>query len=288
VETLVEPLPKQRGRPPGSYGEYRKVRIGADLEFELHKNGKFYPAHNLLHGLHTPIGVDGSPSTGELRPCLKTGGRADSLYYYDKNAPDAPDSQGISLLLDRLASMLDETYKVISGQGCHKPLGGHIHISGVAVDRLFLAALDQFIATPLNEVSNADFRSSRGYGRLSAIEQGKSHGGWEYRSPPSWISTPDVARGVIAIAWVLAQAQKHGRIALFQTFDDFYSNARKGNAKAIKKFTTVLADLKQRRVKLEDIEVLKAWGKRHLMKPIKKRVRYTPQEANTASSPSTG
>jgi hypothetical protein len=264
---------RQRGRPPGSYGAYRKVRIGADLEFELHRNGKFFPADNLLNGLHTPIGVDGSTSTGELRPCLKTGGRADSLYYFDKDAPDAPDSQGISLLLDRLASMLDETYKVLSGSGCHKALGGHIHISGVAVDQVFLAALDRFVATPLNEVSNTTLRFSRGYGRLSAIEAGKSHGGWEYRSPLSWISTPDLAKGVLSIAWLLAQAQKHGHITQFQTWDDFFAYPRKGHAKNVKKFTLVLADLKQQNTKLENIEVLKAWDKRHLLKPTKKPVR---------------
>jgi hypothetical protein len=44
----VIPL-KQRGRPPGSYGAYRKVRIGADPEFELHKNGTFFlPTKSLL------------------------------------------------------------------------------------------------------------------------------------------------------------------------------------------------------------------------------------------------
>ena len=144
---------RRRGRPAGSYGAYHKVRIGADLEFEIHRNGHFFPAHKLLRGLHTPIGLDGNPDTGELRPCLNTGGRADSLYYSSKDAPNALDSQGISPLLDRLAGMLDETDEVRSGPGCHKALGGHLHISGVPVDRVFLAALDKFIAIPLNEVS---------------------------------------------------------------------------------------------------------------------------------------
>jgi hypothetical protein len=213
---------RRRGGPAGSYGEYRKVRIGADLEFELHRNGHFFPAHKLLRGLHTPIGLDGNPDTGELRPCLNTGGRADSLYYFSKDAPNTLDSQGISRLLDRLAGMLDETDEVRSSPGCHKALGGHIHISGVPVDGAFLAALDKFIAIPLNEVSNIQLRKSRGYGQLSVIDRVKSHGGVEYRSPPSWISTPDVAKGVIAIAWVLSKLQKHGRIDQIQTFDDFY------------------------------------------------------------------
>jgi hypothetical protein len=149
---------RQRGRPAGLYGEYRKVRIGADPEFELHKNGQFYPAHNILSGLRSPVGTDGNTATGELRPCVKTGGRADSLYYFDKDAPTAPDSQGLSALLDQLARKLDETFTVYAGSGCHKPLGGHIHISGVAVDPVFLAFLDRFVAIPLNEVSNTKLR----------------------------------------------------------------------------------------------------------------------------------
>jgi hypothetical protein len=270
---------RQRGRPPGTYGAYHKVRIGADLEFEIHRNGTFFPADNLLYGLHTPLGVDGSASTGELRPCLKAGGRADSLYYFDKDAPTAPDSQGLSSLLDQLALKLDETFAVYAGSGCHKSLGGHIHISGVAVDVVFLAVLDKFIAKPLNEVSNTNLRSSRGYGRLSSVDLDKSHGGFEYRSPLSWISTPELAKGVLSIAWVLAQAQKHGRIAQFQTWEDLYEYNRKGHAKVIKKYTAVLADLKQRNVKLEEIDVLKAWDKTHLLKPIKKPSRKPRQKS---------
>jgi hypothetical protein len=40
-----------------------------------------------------------------------------------------------------------------------------------------------------------------------------------------------------------------------------------------------LADLKQRNIKLEQIEVLEAWGKRHLMKTIKKPARKTRQKS---------
>jgi Phage phiEco32-like COOH.NH2 ligase-type 2 len=276
---------RRRGRPAGCYGEYRKVRIGADPEFELHKNGQFYPAHNILSGLRSPVGTDGNTTTGELRPCLKAGGRADSLYYFDKDAPTAPDSQGISSLLDQLARKLDETFAVYAGSGCHKPLGGHIHFSGVEVDAVFLTALDRFITRPLNEVSKTHVREASPYGRLGSIERGKPHGGWEYRACPSWICTPDITKGVIAIAWVLAQAQNHGSIAHFQTFDDFYTYARKGHARNIKRFTAVLAALKQRRVKLEEIEVLKAWGKHELLKPIKKPVKRTRKKQAPVARP---
>jgi hypothetical protein len=70
-----------------------------------------------------------------------------------------------------------------------------LHFSGVALDVVFLAVLDHFIAIPLNEVSKTHVRELSPYGRLSAIEREKPHGGWEYHSPPSWISTPDVTKG---------------------------------------------------------------------------------------------
>jgi hypothetical protein len=165
-----------------------------------------------------------------------------------------------------------------AGSGRVKPLGGHIHISGVALDTNFLATLDQFIAKPLNEVSNTKLRASHGYGHLSAVDNAKTHGGFEYRSPLSWLSTPAITKGVIAIAWVLTQLQKDGRINHVQTWDDLYEKyPRKGHGKAIRRFTTTLADLKQRNIKLEDIEVLEAWEKRHLLKPLKKPVR-TPRQ----------
>jgi Phage phiEco32-like COOH.NH2 ligase-type 2 len=194
------------------------------------------------------------------------------------------------LLLDQLALKLDKTFEVYAGSGCHKPLGGHLHFSGLALDVVFLAVLDRFITIPLNEVSKTQLRVDLyGYGRLSAADAVKPHGGFEYRSPPSWICMPELVKGVISLAWVLAQAQKHGCLEQFQTWDDFFEYPRKGHAKHIKKFTSVLSNLKQRNIKLETIEVLKAWDKRDLLPPIKKPVKKTrkkptPAEVSPVSS----
>jgi hypothetical protein len=265
----ITPL-KQRGRPPGRYGTYRKVRIGADPEFELHKNGIFFPANKVLFGLNTPLGTDGISTTGELRPCLKSGGTGEYLFYQVKGSHNAPSSQGISALLTQLARMLDESSEVYAGSGCCRPLGGHIHFSGIDKDEVFLATLDRLITLPLKLVSETQLRTSKGYGKPGATEERKFHGGWEYRSPLSWISTPDVAKGVLSMAWLLAQAQRHGCLAQFQTWDDFLDYPRKGHARNIRKFKDTLHDLNQRNLKLENIEVLKAWDLRHLLKPVKK------------------
>jgi hypothetical protein len=45
---------RQRGRPAGRYGEYRKVRIGADPEIELHKKANFTQRTTFLAG-STPL-----------------------------------------------------------------------------------------------------------------------------------------------------------------------------------------------------------------------------------------
>jgi hypothetical protein len=269
---------RRRGRPPGRYGEYHKVRIGADLEFEIFRKGVFYPANKALHGISSPVGVDGNSTTGELRPLIKTGGRPDSLFYWDETSRTAAESQGISLLLDDVARRFDESDEIGAGSGKKVPLGGHIHISGIAIDSVFINALDKFITTPLNEVSDIRLRKSKGYGRLSAVDTTKPHGGIEYRSPPSWLSTPEITKGVIAVTWVLAHAQRHGSITRIQTWDDFFENCRKGHAQNIKKFTVVLAELKQRNIKLEDIEVLKAWDKRHLLKDLNTPKKALPVE----------
>ena len=252
-------IKSKRGRPPGPYpGGYRKIRLGADPEFELHRHGKPFPANGVLRGVGTPLGVDGSMHTGELRPCLNGGGRVDAVFYRDSKAGD-----GVSSLLDQLASKLDETFEVFGGSGCHRPLGGHIHSSGIEEDDTLLNLLDQFIAIPLNEVSNTRIRHSAGYAYLG--ETRLQPWGFEYRSPCSWLSTPDLTRGVLSIAWVLAQAQKHGCLDRFRTAEDFSEYSRKGHAKNIKKFTGVLSELKRTNQTLERIEVLKAWDRRHLL-----------------------
>lgn len=254
---------KKRGRPPGPYGEYNKVRIGADPEFELHKQGRFFPANQVLQGLHTPLGVDGNSDTGEIRPCLNGGGRMDTMFYRDKEA-----GPGVATIIERLALKLNELFEVYAGSGCHRPIGGHLHISGVEESEPLILRFDLFIALPLNEVSDTRVRHSSHYSYGKLGQTRPQPWGFEYRSPCSWISTPVLVKGVLSITWLLVQAQKHGCLDRFQSFEDFLEYPRKGHAENVRKFVASLGELKQRNKKLEEIEVLKAWDKRHLLKPI--------------------
>lgn len=84
------------------------------------------------------------------------------------------------------------------------PLGGHIHFSGVGLSERLLRALDNYLALPLVllEGSAAGSRRPR-YGFLGDFRR-KRHGGFEYRSLPSWLATPELAFAVLALAWTVA------------------------------------------------------------------------------------
>jgi len=82
--------------------------------------------------------------------------------------------------------------------------GGHIHFSGVALSFELLRALDNYLALPLAllEDDRAIERRAK-FGWLGHARM-KPHGGFEYRTPPSWIVSPTVARGVLALAKLIA------------------------------------------------------------------------------------
>ncbi|MFB9275140.1 putative amidoligase domain-containing protein [Cohnella cellulosilytica] len=80
------------------------------------------------------------------------------------------------------------------------PLGGHVHVSGAALHGERLRALDNAVALPLRllEPPGAGSRRPR-YGALGDVRR-QPHGGFEYRTPPSWLVSPRLALGVFALA----------------------------------------------------------------------------------------
>ncbi len=85
------------------------------------------------------------------------------------------------------------------------PLGGHVHISGTALTGERLRALDNAVALPLRllEPPKASPRRPR-YGSLGDVRR-QPHGGFEYRTPPSWLVSPRLALGAFALAKVAAE-----------------------------------------------------------------------------------
>lgn len=87
-------------------------------------------------------------------------------------------------------------------------LGGHIHISGVALENRLLRALDNYLALPLLMIEDERTKARRPRYGLPGDCRRKGHGGFEYRTLPSWLVSPRVAKGVLALAAIIARRYK--------------------------------------------------------------------------------
>ncbi|MFD2115853.1 hypothetical protein ACFSTH_03805 [Paenibacillus yanchengensis] len=84
-------------------------------------------------------------------------------------------------------------------------LGGHIHLSGVPLTSRLLRLLDSLITIPLAliEAESGKERRPR-YGRLGDYRR-QAYGGFEYRTLPSWLISPMVAKAVFALTKMCAE-----------------------------------------------------------------------------------
>ncbi|SDT55812.1 Phage phiEco32-like COOH.NH2 ligase-type 2 [Paenibacillaceae bacterium GAS479] len=178
------------------------VRIGADPEFLiLRQNGRIFSASQ-LGGLHSAVGSDMliagqslRQPVGELRP---------------EPATSAEE------LLSRIRRLL----ALAARRGAREPgmrlaagampvpgiaLGGHVHLSGVPLTTRLLRALDSYAAIPLALAEDAAGRGRRPrYGTFGDCRR-QPHGGFEYRTLPSWLISPAVARYALGVALLAAE-----------------------------------------------------------------------------------
>ncbi|MFD2673008.1 putative amidoligase domain-containing protein [Marinicrinis sediminis] len=85
------------------------------------------------------------------------------------------------------------------------PLGGHLHFSGFSSNPFFVRALDNYLTLPLMLIEDDGTRKRRPKYGYPGDVRFKRHGGFEYRTPPSWIVSPRIAKGVAALADVIAR-----------------------------------------------------------------------------------
>ncbi|MBH8602202.1 hypothetical protein [Thermoactinomyces sp. CICC 23799] len=84
------------------------------------------------------------------------------------------------------------------------PLGGHIHFSGVQPNFKLLRALDNYLALLLAIVEDPQGIGRRPkYGFLGDFRY-QDHGGFEYRTLPSWLISPTLTKGVFVVAKLIA------------------------------------------------------------------------------------
>lgn len=89
------------------------------------------------------------------------------------------------------------------------PIGGHIHFSGIKPNFKLLRALDNYLTLPLMMAEDRrGIKRRPKYGYLGDYRM-QSYGGFEYRTPPSWLVSPTLTKGVFALAKCIANNYQH-------------------------------------------------------------------------------
>ena len=84
-------------------------------------------------------------------------------------------------------------------------IGGHIHFSNIRLDGRLLRALDNYLGIPIFLIENptSAARRRRKYGFMGDYRI-KDHGGFEYRTPGSWLMSQKVTTAVLCLAKIVA------------------------------------------------------------------------------------
>ncbi len=178
----------------------KEVTLGADPEFILINSdtGKMIPASQFLPRFGT-VGCDSvripnrqQRPIGELRP-------------EPSPSPLVLADNIRKTLLQAVKLLPYNNIKWIAGsQPSNYPIGGHIHFSNIQVSSKLLRALDNYLAIPvflMEDTKNATMRRTK-YGLLSDYRI-KEYG-FEYRTTSSWLVTPEISRGVLCLAKLIA------------------------------------------------------------------------------------
>lgn len=195
-------------------GEGGAIRLGADPEFMLrHRSTGHMVAASHFFSRYGAVGCDTQSGTtpgeypvAELRPAART--HPERLLAEIRRCLALAARQGAARELEWLA-------------GAHPfarfPTGGHIHFSGLPLSGSLLRALDTYLAVPvfMVEPQEAAVERRRQHGFLGDVRL-KRHGGFEYRTLPSWLVDPAVTRGVLHLAWLVARGHRRLSLHLFQ------------------------------------------------------------------------
>lgn len=181
------------------------IMVGADPEFVLlNAHGKIVPASRYFGGLYDGIGTDAA----------RSGGRVANVVAELRPAPSAHPAEVVSNIRHLLQQcqdiVTDDALRWVAGampvQGM--ALGGHVHLSGVPLTSTLLRQLDSYVAFLVALCERTDglalTRRQGRHGRLGSFRP-QAHGGFEYRTLPSWLVSPQLAGAVIALALLCAR-----------------------------------------------------------------------------------
>lgn len=178
------------------------LRIGADPEFLIVRaNGRVFSAA-ALGGLHSPVGSDMlirgrnlRQPVGELRPEPATS--EEELLRALRRLLALAARRGIREPGMRLAAGAMPVPGIA--------LGGHVHLSGISLTSRLLRIMDSYAAIPLALAEDPSGRNRRPrYGTFGDSRR-QPHGGFEYRTLPSWLVSPAATRYALAVSMLIAE-----------------------------------------------------------------------------------
>lgn len=178
-----------------------EIKLGADPEFMMinSKNGRmvsaseFFPREGIVGCDNIRVPNRQQRPVAEIRPAPNT----DPLELIN-NVKKALNNA------NRLASYRNVKWVAGSQPVGGYSIGGHIHFSNMKINYAILRTLDNFLGIPvfLLEVPTTAARRRKKYGYLADYRL-KSHGGFEYRTPGSWLVSQRIATAVICLAKIV-------------------------------------------------------------------------------------
>ncbi|MEB3102732.1 putative amidoligase domain-containing protein [Ferviditalea candida] len=247
----------------------KEAILGADPEFVLvDGNGKVVPAARFF------------PMRGRLGcDSLRIGGGR-LVYPLVELRPDpSPEPKQLILqmtwLMRKAADQIGEADLAWLAGGMPVkgfPLGGHIHLSRIWLNGFLLRALDNYLALSLAAIEDDSTAARRPRYGFPGDFLRKSHGGFEYRTPPSWLVASDIAKGALALSKIIAEHywELNSRPLDLETVHEAYYRGNKfallpiarklwaeiESTASYAKYSSFLAPLKRR------LETFQTWNER--------------------------
>lgn len=240
------------------FGKFKElpIRIGADPEFEiLSDNNQLLPA-NMFFRFEGKIGTDGHNQTGEIRP-----DSARSPLELVKN---------IKRLIRSMnkISALPKDSKICAGGGTKVTTGGHIHFGMKKIPSDAREVLYDLVGKALLSHQTGIRNSSKELVTKEggdAIRKADAHEGWEWRSPPSWLTSESIATCVLVTTYCVVKALASGPLviegskrAILRSLP-LYSTYKEYIEDFINKFYSTT-----KQVQLEGVSIIPEWN----LKPL--------------------
>ncbi len=182
----------------------RNVKLGADPEFMIFNSktnhllsaSRFFPRDGVVGCDNIRMANRQQRPVAEIRP-------------YPSSCP-LKLTDNIKKALDSASRMAPyQNVKWLAGSqpGGSYSIGGHIHFSNIRLTANLIRALDNYLAIPifLLEEPVSATRRRRRYGYLGDYRV-KDYGGFEYRTPASWLVSQEITTAVLCLAKIIASS----------------------------------------------------------------------------------